>query len=234
MNSELRTYILEQKLTSIGFLGFNNDTGRGGIQGLQADLPPTVKTAYVGYFNYGEVDFSSHVSNLRNSGAQAVLLLMDEEPGALAIRQIRDAGLEIKLIGTLAMGSNRFLDRLNAKYVAGMAQVSAFPPSADIPRIKTFNDAYKARFNEESHGFAAQSYDALMLAVAAMRDAGTTTDTTAIRDQLSREKYDGVIGTIQFDVHGQAHPPVYMTEWCDNGTRKIIAPPDLVSACGGG
>ncbi len=232
LNKALADYVKANALTPLAYIAWNNDAGRGGVNGVQALLGG--KPAYVGYFNVGEVDFSSHVSNLRNSGAKAVMLLMDEEPGALAIKQIRDSGQTIPLIGTLAMGSNRFLERLNAKYLAGMVQYNAFPPNAPIPRVKSFNDAYKARFHEESAGFAAQSYDGLMVAAAAMQKAGTVSDTAKIRDALARTDYDGVIGHIQFDAHGQASPPVYITQWCDDGTRRIIYPADLASACGGG
>ena len=53
-----------------------------------------------------------------------------EEPGSLAIKQIRDAGLKINLIGTLAMGSDRFLKRLDTQKLDGMVQYNAFPPNA--------------------------------------------------------------------------------------------------------
>ncbi len=234
LNDTLVKYVIAQKLSPLGFIAWNNDAGRGGVKSLQSMMPADVKTGYVGYFNVGEMDFSAHVTNLRNSGDRAVVLLMDEEPGALAIRQIRDAGLDLQLLGTLAMGSDRFLTRLGAKYVAGMVQYDAFPQSAPIPRIHDFNVAYKARFGEESHAFAAQSYDGLMVAAKAISEAGTITDGAAIRKALAGITYDGVIGRIKFDAHGQANPPAYLTQWCDNGTRKIIAPADLAGACGGG
>ena len=132
------------------------------------------------------------------------------------------------------MGSNRFLQRLNAKYLAGMAQYNAFPPNLPVPRIKAFNDAYKARFNEESHGFAAQSYDGLHVAVEAMAKAGTISDGKAIRDALAGVSTEGVIGPIKFDAKGQASPPVYITQWCDNGTRKVVYPEQYKADCGGG
>jgi branched-chain amino acid transport system substrate-binding protein len=162
------------------------------------------------------------------------MLLMDEEPGALAIKQLRDAGLTVDLIGTLAMGSNRFLDRLNAKYLAGMAQYNAFPPNLPTPRIKAFNDAYKARFGEESHGFAAQSYDGVNAAIEAMAKAGTVTDGKKIRDALAGLSTEGVIGPIKFDAKNQASPPVYITQWCDNGTRSVVFPEAYKADCGGG
>jgi branched-chain amino acid transport system substrate-binding protein len=234
LTRSLAHYVAARKLTPLAFVAWNNDAGRGGLNGMRKELPKSVEVGYVGYFNVGEVDFSSHVANIRGSGAKAVMLLMDEEPGALAIKQIRDAGLTVDLIGTLAMGSHRFLDRLNAKYLAGMAQYNAFPPNLPTPRIKAFNDAYKARFGEESHGFAAQSYDGLFVAAAAMAKAGTVSDGKAIRDALAAISVDGVIGPIKFDAKGQASPPVYITQWCDDGRRRVVYPEQFVADCGGG
>jgi len=233
LNKALADWVIGHAMTPLAYIAWNNDAGRGGVQGVGAQLPPGTAKGYVGYFNVGEVDFSSHITNIRTSGAKAVMLLMDEEPGALAIRQIREAGLGVQLVGTLAMGSNRFLNRLNAAMVAGMVQYDAFPPNAAIARIKAFSDAYRARFGEESHGFAAQSYDGLMVAVAALAKAGGIRG-KATRDALAATSYDGVIGHIAFDAKGQAAPPVYVTQWCDNGTRKIVHPAELASECGGG
>jgi branched-chain amino acid transport system substrate-binding protein len=234
LNEALAAYVGERHLSPLSFIAWNNDAGRGGVNGMKALLPKDIAIGYVGYFDVGAVDFSSDVTNIRKSGARAVMLLMDEEPGALAIRQIRDAGLDSQLMGTLAMGSDRFLTRLDAKYLDGMVQYSAFPPSAPLPRIQEFGKAYRARFGEEAHGFAAQSYDGLLLAVKAMQAAGTATDGAAIQKALSGISFDGVVGHIQFDGDNQAKPPVYITQWCKDGTRKIDFPANLKSECGAG
>jgi branched-chain amino acid transport system substrate-binding protein len=115
-----------------------------------------------------------------------------------------------------------------------MVQYNAFPPGAATPRIAEFAKTYRAHFGEEAHGFAAQSYDGLMLAVEAMQTAGTTTDGAAVRKALSAISYDGVIGHIQFDNNNQAQPPIYITQWCKDGTRKIDFPAELKAACGAG
>ncbi len=234
LNAALAAFVETIDSEPLSFIAWNNDTGRGGANGMRELLPEDFEFGYIGFFNVGEVDFANHITNIRNEDSKAIMLLMDEEPGALAIRQIRDAGLDAKLIGTLAMGSNRFLDRLNAEYLNGMVQYSSFPPNAPMERIKNFSDTYKEKYGEESHGFAAQSYDGVFVAVEAMKAAGTTTDGAAIRDALAEISVDGVIGTISFDEKGQASPPVYITEWCEDGSRKIIAPEDLVADCGAG
>jgi len=43
-----------------------------------------------------------------------------------------------------------------------------------------------------------------------------------------------VIGTIKFDRKGQASPAVYVTQWCANGTRRILYPENAKAACGTG
>ena len=111
---------------------------------------------------------------------------------------------------------------------------NAFPPNVDVPRIKNFAQRYKAKFGEEAHGFAAQSYDGLMMVAAAMQKAGTVKDRKAIRDALAALRYEGVIGTIQFDKTGQASPPVYVTQWCSDGKRRVIYPDSMKADCGAG
>lgn len=233
LGKELADFVVQRGWRPLSFIAWNNDAGRGGVQGMRAALPDGWPIGYTGYFNVGEVDFSAHITNIRNSGARAVMLFMDEEPGSLAISQIRAAGLQVQIIGTLAMGSDRFLARLDAQRLAGMVQYNAFPPNAPIPRIQEFSRRYRARFNEEAHGFAAQSYDGLMVAAAAIR-AARATDGRRVRDALAAIDHQGVTGRIRFDAEGQAHPPVYVTEWCADGRRSILYPTDLAAGCGAG
>ena len=233
LNLALADFVIKQGWAPLSYIAWNNDAGRGGVIGMN-ELLPGAKSGYTGYFNVGEVDFSSHITNIRNSKSQAVMLFMDEEPGSLAIKQIHDAGVKVNMIGTLAMGSDRFLKRLDAKTLNGIVQYNAFPPNATTPRIRNFSQRYKAKFGEEAHGFAAQSYDGLMVAVAAMQKAGSVSDGKAIREALSAIEHQGVIGTIKFDRKGQANPAVYVTQWCANGSRSILYPDSAKAPCGSG
>jgi branched-chain amino acid transport system substrate-binding protein len=233
LGRSLADFVVQRGWRPMAFIAWNNDAGRGGVQGMREALPQGFPISYTGFFNVGEVDFSAHITNIRNSGARAVMLFMDEEPGSLAISQIRAAGLQVQLIGTLAMGSDRFLARLDAQRLNGMVQYNAFPPNAPIPAIQDFSRRYRARFNEEAHGFAAQSYDGLMVAAAAIRAAGAP-EGRRVRDALARIDHVGVTGRLRFDAEGQANPPVYVTEWCPDGRRSILYPPELAAACGAG
>jgi branched-chain amino acid transport system substrate-binding protein len=233
-NEALARFIASVNYEPLGFLAWNNDAGRAGVKLMQGFLPKDYKYGYIGYFNNGDVDFHAQIANLRQSGARAVMLLMDEEPGSLAIRQIRESGLDIQLIGTLAMGSDRFLKRLDAPMLKGMIQYNAFPPNARIPRVQEFAERYRKAFKEEAHGWAANAYDGVMVAADAIRRAGSFTDRGKINATLKTTDWDGVSGKIRFGDDGQAHPPVFVTQWCDNGTRSILYPPEYVAGCGNG
>ena len=67
-----------------------------------------------------------------------------------------------------------------------------------------------------------------------MQAAGTVSDSAAIRDALAEISWDGVIGPIMFNENNQAEPPVYITQWCDDGTRRILFPHELAADCGFG
>ncbi len=230
----LAAFIASEKIEPLGFLAWNNDAGRVGVKLMQSYLPKDFKYGFIGYFNNGDVDFRSQIANLKQSGAKGVMLLMDEEPGSLAIRQIRENGMDIQLIGTLAMGSDRFLERLDKKSLAGMIQYNAFPPNSQIPRIKQFADLYKKTYHEETHGWAANAYDGVMVAINAMQRAKTVSDRDKINAALKTTDWDGVAGKIKFGPDGQADTPVFVTQWCDDGSRKILYPPESVAGCGNG
>ena len=201
LNVALADFLAKQGWSPVGFIAWNNDAGRGGVNGMK-QLLPAAKDGYVGYFNVGEVDFSSHVSNLRANKAQAVMLLMDEEPGSLAIKQIRDAGLNASDrhpgdgLGPLPEAPRC----AEARRHDPVQRLPARTPTSRGSRLSVTR--YKAKFGEEAHGFAAQSYDGLKVALAAMEQAGTVTDGKAIRDGAREDRMQGVIGTIKFDAQG--------------------------------
>jgi ABC-type branched-subunit amino acid transport system substrate-binding protein len=67
-----------------------------------------------------------------------------------------------------------------------------------------------------------------------MQRAGTVTDGRRIRDALAALDHQGVIGRIRFDENRQANPPVFVTQWCADGRRRILFPAAAVGDCGTG
>ena len=67
LNKALAVYIAQDHWSPLSFIAWNNDAGRGGVNGMKMLLPKDIAIGYVGYFDVGAVDFSSDVTNIRKS-----------------------------------------------------------------------------------------------------------------------------------------------------------------------
>jgi branched-chain amino acid transport system substrate-binding protein len=82
---------------------------------------------------------------------------------------------------------------------------SAFLADRPAAKAQRFVQAYRSRYNELPDHRGAMTYDVLYLLKEAIEKAGT--DRRAIRDYvatvgMSRPKFEGVSGSIQFDRNG--------------------------------
>ena len=137
LNKALAIYVGQNHWSPLSFIAWNNDAGRGGVNGMKTLLPKDIAVGYVGYFDVGVVDFSSDVTNIRKSGAHAVMLFMDEEPGALSASvKCATPALIPSWLGRSPWARTAFSNASDAKYLDGMVQYSAFPPGAPLPRIQ--------------------------------------------------------------------------------------------------
>lgn len=89
----------------------------------------------------------------------------------------------------------------------GVFVSTPFLPDMPAPATQTFVAAYRERYGAAPDAYAALTYDALHVVVAAVREVGT--DRTAIRDYIAqvgraREPHVGVTGRIAFDENGDA------------------------------
>ena len=85
---------------------------------------------------------------------------------------------------------------------------SSTTPSSD-PAVQKFVEAYKAKYKGANPDwFAANSYDVIMLAAQAAKNAGKN-DRTAINDALGKiGTYQGISGPITFDENGDVVKPL--------------------------
>ena len=66
LGKALGDFVVQRGWQPLAFIAWNNDAGRGGVQGMRAALPQGFPVAYTGYFNVGEVDFSAHITNTKH------------------------------------------------------------------------------------------------------------------------------------------------------------------------
>jgi len=122
--------------------------------------------------------------------------------------------------------------------VVGMNYTSAAGPASALPKAKAFVDDFKKKFSKNPEPYAAEAYDATVIAMKAMEDVAKTGKMSreAVSTAVRKTKLAGITGDIGFDGKGDRLKAQYFVltvasdnpeKWGDNKIVKqlTIAPP---------
>jgi ABC-type branched-subunit amino acid transport system substrate-binding protein len=156
----------------------------------------------------GQQDFSSQLDRLEDSGAEAVVLWVKAAAAGRIVRQLRERGMELSVVGTDRLVSEEFLETAGDAS-DGVEAVFWFDPGRQEPSWLEFKRRYRERFGSDPDAFAAYGYDAARLVVDAVRKQGL--NRARIRDGLSAvRKHRGVTGVIHLDATSNNISPVVL------------------------
>jgi len=148
-------------------------------------------------------DFSKQIKKLKSLDAMPEMLYISSGPDdiGLIIKQFREAGIETPIIG--ADGFDTPLLTATAGNLADnvffATHYFAAEETAESELIKNFITGYKTEYENTPGGFAALGYDAIMLLVNAIKNAGSI-DSEAIRAALlTTIDFQGVTGKISYE-----------------------------------
>jgi len=155
----------------------------------------------------------------------ALFVGLQDPEAAKLVRWIRDAGIDLTVVGGDALGSKHFprrfkdisLEKRNpAHYTDGIYATTFFISDIGNFKAQQFIHAFKRRFGREPDELAATSYDAAAMAVEAIKRAKPRGDPAKSRERIRNQlttfsdietAYKGVTGRIYFDEHGNAVKP---------------------------
>ena len=210
----------------IAIMYVGTDYGRGLAEAYAAGVE-AAGGSVVGREQYalGASDFKAQLTRLKAAGPELLFLSGYYAEGARIARQARALGLDVQLLGSDGSASDE-LPRLGAAAVEGMLVATFFDPSRADAAVQTFVKAYQAQHDgADPDWFAANSYDVIMLAAQAAREAGSN-DRAAINDALgSIGTYQGVSGAITFDANGDVVKPLSIVEVRNGGLVSAPAQP---------
>ena len=153
-------------------------------------------------FRTGDPDFSPQIARVRSGRPDAIFVAAAPGDGAKLVPQIRDAGLDVPLL----TGSGSFQDPVYWAATKGQIKNGYTWISLDMqspkPALKSFLDAFRARFGQEAASTCIYGADAVYTMVEALRLAGKP-DRAALREALGSLDIVTPIGT---HVHFQ-NPP---------------------------
>jgi len=153
-------------------------------------------------------------------------------------KQAREKGIKAKFMGPDGMDSSD-LTKIAGKAVVGMNYTSAAGPASALPKAKTFVEEFKKKFGKNPEPYAAESYDAAMIALKAIEEVAKSGKMSRedVSAAVRKEKLSGITGEIAFDGKGDRQKAQYFVlqvasddpqKWGDNKIVKqlTIAAPE--------
>ena len=212
----------------------NDDYGKGLMSAFKAEAEK-IGLEIVGtefYIRERTQDFKPLVQNVQAAGPDLIFVAGLYNEGALICKAARtDLRLDVLFLGGDGLMEEKFIE------IAGKAAETAyittpflFNTGDDSPEAKTFLEAYRKAYNSEPNTWAALTYDAVGMAVEAIKAVGT--DHEKIKDWLAacttpEKGYKGVTGITYFDAEGDCYSkPAYVAQVKD---KKFVPAPKQLS-----
>lgn len=151
-------------------------------------------------YGKGDTDMTAQLTKIKNTaGVQAVLNAGFGQGPAIVTKNYRQIGIGVPLYQSHGVASKEFI-----KLAGGAAEGVRLPaaallvadklPASDPQRsvLLSYKNEYESHFKSEVSTFGGHAYDGLMIAVDAMKKAGST-DKAKVRDAI--EATHGYVGT---------------------------------------
>lgn len=227
----LAKYVLEQKQeTTAGVLIPNNDDvamamATTFVDRIEAETEnEDAITAYETY-KPGQKDFTKPLKAIQESGVKSVLLPGDSADSANIINQAADMGLDVMFLGPTDWSSKEFRSELSSSVSKEhLAFVNFFTADDTINQeSEKFLEAYHEKYgkDKEPEDSVALGYDAYLIAINAVNDAGNDPGGNDIRKVLaSAKEFQGASGNITFNTEGDPLRSAQISTW---EGKKIVS-----------
>ena len=163
----------------------------------ERNLPVTTTETYV----KGDVDFKAQLTKIAASAPDAVVCSCLAEEAANIMIQARGLGIKAPFIGGNGFNSPKLFE-ISRLAGEGTFVGSPWSNTNPAPVNKAFVAAYNKKYNAEPNQFAAQAYDALNIAAAALKDVKLTgdlaADREALKNALPKTTINGATGPFKF------------------------------------
>lgn len=174
-------------LKKIAVLHLNTDWGRTSRDVfVKAAAERGAQVVATEGYQADEKDFRSTLVRVRDAKPDGIVLISYYADGALIAGQVRTTGISLPLVAVVSVYSPKFIE-LGGEAVNGIYPNTTFFPEEPRAEVQNFVKRFRAKYNREPDAFNAYAYDAVVLAAAAIRTAGST-DRKAIRDAFYKAK----------------------------------------------
>lgn len=179
-------------------------------------------------FPEGNSDFTSYITSAVNEGCGVFFSPVSTEAAQLIINQANAQGMKLPILAGDTWDSNVILAAAKGTNVP-VTVTTFYADGADAAfekGIKAWINGNETNLknnggNDTLAAVTVMGYDAYMLALEAIVDAGST-EPAAVRDALVKVSYDGVTGLIELDENGDAIVKTAYVKTSDNANGVFV------------
>ena len=219
------------KAMKMSLIFMDNDFGRAISAGFASHAEKLGATILVKqmYKFPGEKDFRPFLTRIKEGNPDLIFAAGYYNEAAAIVRQSKELGIKAPIMGEEGFDSPKFLE------IAGSAAegvIIATNLDRDDPRplVQNFLKNYRQAYGEDADMVGASSYDAFMILVNAIKEAGTAP--SAIQKALLATKdYNGLTGKISRFVQGEVVKPVQIQVVKEGKFRRlgVVDNPEVIT-----
>ena len=195
---QLAEYAVEELgLKKFAVMFTNNDYGLSLKDAFEKRAKELAEVTGIETYNDGEKDFRTQLTKLKGKNPDALYIAGYYTEAAKIAQQAKDQGLDVVILGADGFYSPILVD-LGGDAVEDAVFTAGFFTDDPSPNAQKFVRAYTDKFKDEPDMFAAQAYDAAMILLTAIKNAGGVGGEAHQREMLKIKDYPGVTGSTSF------------------------------------
>lgn len=183
----------------VGMFYNNDEFGTGGNEVAKAYCQKAGVEYVAEGHNTNDKDFTGQIMKMKNAKVDAVLIWTHDPELAIHARQIKDLGLNAKVISSPGITMPQVIEMCKPEQIEGWYGVTDFVSTSTVDVTKTFIKNFEAKYKVPAELYSASYYGAAISLLEAIKTAGST-DRTKVRDALAATKDLQVpVGTMTTD-----------------------------------
>lgn len=193
-------YLKGKGLTKIGMISDSGGFGKDGasvVETMAANYG--IEIVAKDSFNPGDTDMTTQLTKIKNSKAQAVLMVSAGKEASIVAKNMQQLKMTIPLVGTHGNARKEFIagaaDAAEGfRFAAGKILLpDSYGMETESYKVaKDFIDRYTAKYGDAPNTFAGHAYDSLYLIVEAAKRLPADFTAAQLRDEI--EKTSGFVG----------------------------------------
>ncbi|CAA7600607.1 Leu/Ile/Val-binding protein family signature [Acididesulfobacillus acetoxydans] len=198
-------WMFDEGHKNVAIIYENDDYGRGLKDTVSSEIQKLGgKVAGTWSYMLGQTrDYTGILTDVKNSGADAIFIGGLYTEGALIGKQMQGLGIKLPVYGTDGLYEESLI-KLGGSAVNGWKVSGLFLPTENDPKLQKFIKSYQEAYHSTPGTYAALDFDAMNLLAKVIKTVGT--DREKIQAYLAKmpEPFGGVTGNIVFNEHHDA------------------------------